>query len=490
MYEEELAHRRWLKPTPGLRPWQDPLVLDRIGGHDVVARLVDSLFGRFESDPMLRPLFPRDLTNERVRHKTFFAEWLGGSPRYSESAWATLHERHEDLPITRALAERWLGHLHHVLREGVADEASRAAVLERARGVALGLVNHDRGEGASRHRSSAVATCGVGARTLNRAVSLARRGDADQLAVLAQDVPDLIGRPALATRMLQAATLAGREAVVDWLLTREVDVNQPWVLPTDISGPALEGVVFVTPLCAAWLKGRSGLAAMLLGRGAQEDIFTAAFLGNLPLVRDLLATSRSHAQISDPATDVLTITPVHHAVAGKQLPTLRLLLEHTTEPVRTGSRALRSAAEQGNAEMVEVLLAHGADARAVGPGRWVLDPEIAGLLAGAGASAGVGTDGAASGDWIKMSCTGNQGRKDDPAYVTALLQRGARTGQRHRGGSPLHHAVRAGFAHTIRALLDAGADRNALDDRGRTPQNWLEQAGPTVDRAATRRALA
>ena len=48
-------------------------------------------------------VFGRDLANGRNRQKRFFAEWLGGPPRYSESAWGGLHQHHEDLPITRGV---------------------------------------------------------------------------------------------------------------------------------------------------------------------------------------------------------------------------------------------------------------------------------------------------------------------------------------------------------------------------------------------------
>jgi ankyrin repeat protein len=234
---------------------------------------------------------------------------------------------------------------------------------------------------------------------------------------------------------------------------------------------------------------RSEINTYLLGRGAHEDIFTGAFLGDVGLVRQLLAELPSLAQVSDPATDVLTITPIHHAVGGDQLPTLRVLLDHTTGPVRTGARALRAASARGNRAMVELLLEHGADAHAVGAGRWALDPNIAPRLAASGASAGVGISGEESGDWVRISCTGNQGRKDDPEYVAALLRYGAGVDQRYNGATPLHYVVKAGFVQTIQILLDHSADRDALDDRGRTPLDWLGQAAKSVDKAAVRDVL-
>jgi len=248
-------------------------------------------------------------------------------------------------------------------------------------------------------------------------------------------------------------------------------------------------VFFVTPLCAARMTRRPDISAVLVRRGAREDVFTAAFLGDVTLVHGLVSERPSLAQVPDPATDVLTITPIHHAVAGNQLPTLRILLDHTAERVRTGARALRAAAERGSKAMIELLVDHGADASAVGAGRWVIDPEIAPLLASAGASAGVGIGGEDSGDWVRISCTGNKSRKDDPAFVTALLRYGARVDHRYNGATPLHYVVKAGFVQTIQVLLEHGADPGALDDRGRTPLDWLGQAAPSVDRDAVRDTL-
>jgi truncated hemoglobin YjbI len=489
-------HRRLLDPAPGLRPFHDGTLFGRVGGQATVDRLVDSLYARFETDGVIRPLFGRDFETERKRQKLFFAEWLGGPPRYSESAWGALYRHHEDLPITQAVAKRWLGHLRGALSDTVPDDSDAAIILERAQAVALALVNHEglapsagRGRGTSRHRSERIASCGVGARTLKRAVLSAQRGKVDELATLVVEVPDVVERPAFAAGVLQSATLAGRVEVVEWLIDRGVDVNRPAPLPVSMIGASFELVLFVTPLCAARVTRRSETSTYLLGRGAREDIFTAAFLGDLPLVRQLLAERPSLAQVSDPATDVLTITPIHHAVGGDQLPTLRVLLDHTTEPVRTGARALRAAAARGNRATVELLLDHGADAHAVGAGRWVLDPQIAPRLAASGASAGVGIDGEESGDWVRISCTGNQGRKDDPTYVAALLRYGARVDQRYNGATPLHYVVKAGFVQTISVLLEHGADRDALDDRGRTPVHWLGQAAKSVDTAAVRNVL-
>jgi truncated hemoglobin YjbI/ankyrin repeat protein len=480
-----------LDPGLGVHPLEDRLLFDRIGGQATVDRLVDCLYDRFQADASIRPLFGRDLSNSRVRQKRFFGEWLGGSPRYSESGWGGLYQHHEDLPITVTIAERWLDHLSAALEDTGLAADDGYQILHRARALAFGLVNSEPGplgetRATSKHRSQQVASCGVGARTVKQAVRLAERGKVDELASLIAEASDPVERDPFAARLLQAATLTGRIEVVAWLLDHGADANTPWTLPV---GGALELVLFVTPLCAAGMRDRSEIAALLCSHGAKQDVFTAAFLGQVPLLETLLSDGPSLPQVSDPATDVIAITPIHHAVAGCQPSALRILLDHTREPVRTGARALRAAAERGSREMIQLLLDHGADAHALGAGHWVLDPKLAPLLARAGASAGTGTDGEDSGDWVRISCTGNKGRKDNPVYVAALLHHGGRVDQRYNGATPLHYVVKAGFVQTIQVLLEHGADAQALDDHGRTPLDWLDQAAKTVDRAAVRHAL-
>jgi Ankyrin repeats (many copies) len=146
--------------------------------------------------------------------------------------------------------------------------------------------------------------------------------------------------------------------------------------------------------------------------------------------------------------------------------------------------------------MTELLLDRGADATRIGTGRWVLHPELAPLLASRGAAID------SSGSWIGASCTGNQGRKDDPEFVRALLHYGASANDRRTGdpegtfgvralnATALHYAARAGFLRTIEVLLEHGADPDARDSHGHTPLDWLEQAAPSVPRAAVRNLIA
>jgi truncated hemoglobin YjbI/ankyrin repeat protein len=507
-----LEHRGLLDHPPGFRVFRGTDLFERIGGQPAIDRLVDLLYERIEDDEQLRPLFGRGLADGRSMQKLFFGEWLGGPRRYSEQSHAGLRHRHDGLAITPALASRWLGHFRRAMEATVAAENDRTAIFAQVSSLAMALVNRQvapvrppgrgnrpggKGAGGSESQNGPrqVAWCGIGARSVGQARDLAHRGDAAGLGAALAEAPDLL-RPTYAAAIMQAAALAGRAEIVRMLLDRGVGADHPFYLPVGVTGMAFERVVFVTPLCAARMKRRSAVESLLMAAGAHEDVFTSAFLGDLTSLARMLAADPNLAQATDPAVDVLDITPVEHAVAGGQVVALRLILDHVAHPLPGGVRALRGAAAQGSLAMAELLLEHGADATRIGVGRWVLHPELAPLLASRGAAID------SSGSWIGASCTGNQGRKDDPEYVRALLRHGARatdrrtgdpegaTGVRALNATALHYAAKAGFLRTIEVLLDHGADPDARDRHGRTPLDWLEQAAPSVSRAAVRNLLA
>ena len=436
--------------------------------------------------------------------KLFFAEWLGGPRHYSEQSHAGMRQRHGDLPITPALADRWLGHFRRAMEAVVETEADRGVIVAQVRSLALTLVNQRVApvrfprpgtraarkagrDGGSGDGPWPVAWCGIGARSVARARDLAHRGDLAGLGAALAEAPDLL-LPSFAAAIMQSAALAGRADTVRLLLGAGVDADRPFSLPVGVTGPAFERVIFVTPLCAARMKRRAAVESLLLAAGAHEDVFTSAFLGDLTPLARMLTGDPGLAQAADPAVDILDITPAEHAVAGRQASALRLLLDHVPGPLPY-VRALRGAAAQGSLAMAELLLAHGADATGIGVGRWVLHPELAPLLASRGAAID------SSGSWIAASCTGNQGRQDDPEYVRALLRHGASAGDRRIGvralnATALHYAAQAGFLGTIGVLLEHGADPGARDSNGRTPLDWLDQAAPSVPRAAVRNLIA
>jgi truncated hemoglobin YjbI len=484
-----MEHRRFLAHPEARRAFIGSDVLRRIGGAAAVDALIDGLYDRLETDSALQPLFSGGLARGREAQKRFFVEWLGGESSYSSTTHLPLKHRHDLLPITRVLAGKWLAHFHDALDIAIADVDARRLIYEKVRALGLALVNESEPHTALRARSHGVC---LRYKPAVYSIELVRRGNAAALRELLAHAPDILASTPHTAKLLRLAVFAGRMPVVELLLDKGVDVNKPSPIPLPRHGS--HGLIFVTPFCAARLKRRRDIEAVLLRHGAKEDIFTHAFLGEPKALDEDLARQPSSAQASDPAVDVLEITPVHHAIAGGHVQALRMLVARALEakqPLRGARHAVSMAVAHENVAMVAMLLERGADATTIRAGRWVMHPELAPMLAHAGARVD------RSGAWIQLSCTGNQGRKDDPEYVAALLRHGARvddrreTAQTTDGGraTALHCAAKAGFVKTIEVLLDHGADPTAQDDNGFTALDWLERAVPSVDRQSVGRLL-
>ncbi len=86
----------------------------------------------------------------------------------------------------------------------------------------------------------------------------------------------------------------------------------------------------------------------------------AAFFGHKELAEALL---KQGAQVDARSTNTMKNTPLHAATAGRQVELMKLLLEHGANPDATqegGWTALHAAAQNGDRDMIEVLLANNA----------------------------------------------------------------------------------------------------------------------------------
>ncbi|QYG93337.1 globin [Iamia sp. SCSIO 61187] len=118
-----------------------PTVFDAVGGRDFFDRVVDRFYDAVETDPLLRPLYPEDLTESRRHTAGFFAQyWGGGTVQYSdERGHPRLRMRHMPFAITEAHAAAWLHHMRAALaaepdlpdevRQAMDDHITNAAVM-------------------------------------------------------------------------------------------------------------------------------------------------------------------------------------------------------------------------------------------------------------------------------------------------------------------------------------------------------------------------
>jgi ankyrin repeat protein len=138
--------------------------------------------------------------------------------------------------------------------------------------------------------------------------------------------------------------------------------------------------------------------------------------------------------------------------------------------------------------LVDLLLEHAADPTRIGPGKWVMYPDIANKLLARGADVNLDVN-LRPGAWIGMCCTGNSGHKEDVTLARAMLRCGADVAARYKGSTALHCAAKAGFVHVAEALIAYGADVNALNDLGQTPLDEVENAAKSINREPVRRLL-
>jgi globin len=66
--------------------------------------------------------------------------WQAGPGQYSARAYAGLRS-HDGLPITAALADRWLGHFRRAMAATVAAEHDRETIFAQVRPLAMALVS-------------------------------------------------------------------------------------------------------------------------------------------------------------------------------------------------------------------------------------------------------------------------------------------------------------------------------------------------------------
>ena len=451
-----------------------PGTFEGIGGRVAIARLVDGLYDRIENDTLLRPAFNRDLTREREKQKLFFEAWFGGTPTYFNEDWpSSLKAVHVPVSISRGMAMRWLGHFLDSFADAVRNPACIDPIKPVITTLALGLVNRvDEPIPGERIRD-------VSDSVFMQSV---QRDDAAGIARDAAVYPHVLLMHG--SKLMLVAVVRGKVRAAEELLRQGISANAVALPPGSDAKIYSLPMLPMTPLCGALATRRDPVVKLLVEHGAQYDIFSAACIGDLEAVGKLLDLAPELADARDPASDVGQITPLLHAVYGEQFEIAQLLLQRGATVGKNSVRLVRAAANRGHKALTDLLLDHGADPSSIGAGAWTLYPAIAGALLSRGAD--VNQD---PGAWIGMSCTGNSGHKENVALVQSLLRCGADTAALYKGRSALHCAAKAGFADVVKALIEQGGDVNALNERGQTPLDEVEDAGKSIDREPVQRLL-
>lgn len=121
-------------------------LFDRVGGRPFFDALVADFYGRVEDDPIVRPLYPDDLT-ESIEHTAgFLAQfWGGGTVQYSDHrGHPRLRARHLHVEIGQAERDAWLGHMLGAVADSDAPDDAKAQMVEYFEMASTHMINVDR----------------------------------------------------------------------------------------------------------------------------------------------------------------------------------------------------------------------------------------------------------------------------------------------------------------------------------------------------------
>jgi ankyrin repeat protein/truncated hemoglobin YjbI len=445
---------------------------EAVGGPEGVSALVADVYRRIEQDHLLREVFPHFNSGNAT---PFFIQWFGGTHEYSDGLEGGLLRRHQHRYISPKAAAAWL----RCMREALAARGLETDEIMRPLAhIARAMIHSPEIECSALARS-----CGA-VQDLTQAQFETLLNDAAKGRVeivgnaLARD-PTLASRRGTENRTLAwAATYHNRPRVLDLVLEADGDCNAPACDPLRATMACddvhLGTALSVTPLAIA-RKWHPALVATLVAHGARDDVFTAAWLGDLPALRDHLARDPALVHAIDPADDFQEGSLLCHAVYSGNLDAVTLLLDRGAEVARHSGKLLTLAIVMNRVDLVKLLVDHGADVQRASLLGRLDDPErpIADLLIAHGKRVP---------DWMLPRACRPDVSRNEVHRVSVLLDYGARLDDRGRYGlTALHYAVRGGKLPLIELLLERGANVHARDDDGLTPLLHLAKTRAKAD---------
>lgn len=451
----ELRHRgEALVEYPSADLW------DALGGSDGVAALIQDLYRRIEQDELLRMAFPHFHSELAA---PFFMQWFGGSRNYSDNLDGGLLRRHQHRYISPKAAAAWLRCMREAL---VARGLDAEQIMRPLARIARAMIHSAETEPKELSKScdGILDAAQVHFETILNAAANGRTEIVRK--ALAKD-RTLVSRRGMNNQTLAwVATYRNRPEILELTLNAGADCNTPACDPVHAT-MACDDVemgtgVAVTPLAIA-KKWQPALVAPLVEHGAIDDVFTAAWIGDVPALRVHVDRNPEFVNTIDPADDFQEVSLLCHAVCGGGIDAVKLLLERGAEVKRHSGKLLTVAVVMNRVDLVQLLIEHGADVERTSFLGRLDDAErpVADLLIASGKKVP---------DWMLPRACRPDVSSNEIHRVTVLLNYGANLDDHGTYElTALHYAVRGGKLPLIRLLLERGAQVDVLDESGLTP---------------------
>jgi len=280
-------------------------------------------------------------------------------------------------------------------------------------------------------------------------------GNADAVELLLAEGADVEAGNNYASRVLHYAAQKGHKEVVELLISKGANVNA-------------RNAVGDTPLHEAERAEHEDIIRLLIDNGADVNVknnegLTPADVA-LGRIRKVVAPLTPVAKLLiAKGADISVVSAVHMEDLDKARELIRKGASVNVKDER-GRTALHYAAAQGHKDIVEILLANGADVNAgtdlynKAPAEFAMDAnhnEVAELLISRGAD---------------ISPLNFALHKGDTARAKSLIEAGADVNKpTPYGTTPMQRAVDKGFKYIVELLITHGADVNARDNWNWTP---------------------
>jgi hemoglobin len=129
----------------GGAPEGEESIFERVGGLPWFTALVERFYEGVATDPILRPMYPEDLSTSVPHTAGFLAQYFGGGWAYysEERGHPRLRMRHAPFPIDQAARDAWLGHMLAAVRTGGLSPEDEAVVVEYFERASQFMINQE-----------------------------------------------------------------------------------------------------------------------------------------------------------------------------------------------------------------------------------------------------------------------------------------------------------------------------------------------------------
>lgn len=125
-----------------MRREPEQTAFERWGGEPFFTTLVERFYEGVAADPLLRPLYPEDLTDSKAHLALFLMQYWGGPRLYSEErGHPRLRMRHAPFVIGPAEADAWLRHMTDAVHRAGLDADDQTELLDYLSMAARSLIN-------------------------------------------------------------------------------------------------------------------------------------------------------------------------------------------------------------------------------------------------------------------------------------------------------------------------------------------------------------